>query len=364
MCLLIAPVFLQAQRLIDQPATVQKVQQAVDYIYGFQFNKAEQAIRSLESTIGQHPGYSLLQALKLYWQYYPLQQDTKPHAQYEELLLQTADRAGKILKNDKHEVEGVFFSLAAYGYLTSYFADNGNLIKTINYAKKSYSFLTKGMEMKSKYVEFYFTTGLYNYYREKYPENNAAYKPFLWVFQSGDKQQGIAQLQKAADHATFTKCEALNYLFHIQLHYESNPVKSFQHAKRLHTSYPENDVFLTFYIENLIALNKITEAIPLINKIDHEGPFFDLSKHLFKGILEEKFFDNLDQALEFYTTAINKSQHANTDVDHYIAMCYAGKARCYDLKGMKTQAEDHYKKCLDYADYDIIRDEAEAYLNN
>jgi len=304
----------------------------------------------------------LLKALKLYWQHYPLQQDTKPHLQYEQLLLQTADRAAQILKNDKQDVEGVFFSLAAYGYLTSYFADNGNLLKTINYAKKSYTFLKKGMDLKSEYVEFYFTTGLYNYYREKYPENNAAYKPFLWVFQSGDKHQGIVQLQKAADQATFTSCEALNYLFHIQLHYESNPVKSYQHAKRLYSNYPGNDVFLIFYIENLIALNKTAEAIQLINKIDHEGSFFDLAKNLFKGILEEKFFHNLDKALTLYTVAINRSQHANTDVDHYIAMCYAGKARCYDQKGMKAEALENYKKCLDYADYDIMRDEAEAYL--
>lgn len=361
--LFLFPISLQAQKLIDQPVSVEKVQKVVDYIYGFQFAKAESAIKQLEPKIGRHPAYSLLQALQMYWQYYPLQQDTKPHYEYEKLLLITADRAGEILKKDKDDVEGVFFSLAAYGYLTSYYADKGNLLKTINYAKKSYSFLQEGMDLKNKYEEFYFTTGLYNYYREKYPENHAAYKPFIWFFQSGDKEEGIAQLNKAANQAVFTRTEALNYLYHIHLHYESNPQEAFQYTKRLHGNYPDNEVFLIFYIENLLALEKITNVIPLIEKIDRQEPFYRLTRNLFEGMVEEKFFKKQDEALQKYASAVKYAQDANTDVDHYIAQSYAGMARCYDAKGMQDKARANYKKCLDYADYDIVRDEAQAYLD-
>lgn len=362
--IVLLPQWLMAQRLINDPVSVQKVQKAVDYIYGFQFEQSQAAINELKPQIGQHPGFSLLQALQLYWQYYPLQQDTEPHNQYEELMLLTAERAGKLLKKDKDDVEGVFFSLAAYGYLTSYYADKGNLLKTINYAKKSYNFLIDGMDLKEDYVEFFFTTGLYNYYREKYPENHPAYKPFLWFFQSGDKQKGIEQLNTAADQAIFTSTEALNYLYHILLHYESDPNLSFKHAKRMHQKYPRNDVFLIFYIENMLALNKVTNVIPLIDKIERKENFYQLARHLFNGNVQEKFYKKYEDALKKYSLAVKFSQNANTDVDHYIALSYAGMARCYQALGKAEEARESYKKCLDYADYDIVRDEAESYLDN
>ena len=318
--MILLPLELTAQRLIDNPVSVQKVQKAVDYIYGFQFDKSNAAIQELKPLIGSHPGFSLLEALQLYWQYYPLQQDTDPHNQYEQLMLLTADRAGQMLKKDKNDVEGVFFSLAAYGYLTSYYADKGNLLKTINYAKKSYSFLMDGMDLKDEYVEFFFTTGLYNYYREKYPENHPAYKPFLWFFQSGDKDQGITQLKKGADQAVFTSTEALNYLYHILLHYESDPQRSFPYVKRLHEKFPKNDVFLIFYIENMLELNKVTNVIPLIDKIERKENFYQLARNLFEGNVEEKFYKKHNEALAKYALAVKFSQNANTDVDHYIAL--------------------------------------------
>lgn len=363
MCFFLLPLNLAAQRLIDNPVLVQKVQKAVDYIYGFQFEKSKEAIKELEPLMGQHPGFSLLEALRIYWQYYPLQQDTKTHNQYEQLMLLTADRAGELLRKNKDDVEGVFFSLAAYGYLTSYYADKGNLLKTINYAKKSYNFLIKGMELKNEYVEFFFSSGLYNYYREKYPENHPVYKPFLWFFQSGDKEQGIIQLNKAADQAVFTSTEALNYLYHILLHYESDPELSFKYAQRMHEKYPQNDVFLIFYIENMLALNKVTNVIPLIDKIKRQENFYQLARNLFKGNVAEKFYKKHDEALQKYTLAVKYSLNANTDVDHYIALTYAGMARCYHALGMPEKARESYEKCLDYADYDIVLNEAKAYLD-
>ncbi len=363
MCFFLLPLNLAAQRLIDNPVLVQKVQKAVDYIYGFQFEKSKEAIKELEPLMGQHPGFSLLEALRIYWQYYPLQQDTKTHNQYEQLMLLTADRAGELLRKNKDDEEGVFFSLAAYGYLTSYYADKGNLLKTINHAKKSYNFLIEGMELKNEYVEFFFSTGLYNYYREKYPENHPAYKPFLWFFQSGDKKQGIIQLNKAADQAVFTSTEALNYLYHILLHYEANPELSFKYAQRMHKKYPQNDVFLIFYIENMLALNKVTNVIPLIDKIKRQENFYQLARNLFKGNVAEKFYKKHNEALQKYTLAVNYSLNANTDVDHYIALTYAGMARCYHALGRPDKARENYKKCLDYADYDIVLNEAKAYLD-
>ena len=67
-----------------------------------------------------------------------------------------------------------------------------------------------GFDLMHKNPEFYYTTGLYNYYREQYPESHPGYKTVVWVLAGGDKEKGLQLLHKASKEALFTKTEATN----------------------------------------------------------------------------------------------------------------------------------------------------------
>ena len=357
--------FSFGQSLIDRHNKVEQIEQTVHYIYNFQFDQAEILINKLEETIDTYPGLYLLKSLKLYWEQYPLQEDSEYYLEYENLLMETADRARELLDKDPNDVEGIFFSLAAYGYLTNYHAEKGNLLKTISYAKNAYKYLKNGFDLKEKYVEFYFTTGLYNYYREKYPENHPVYKPFLWFFQSGNKSTGIEQLDKAADEATFTKVEALYYLFHINLRYKTDPSSALNYVQLLIQQYPDNLVFQVYHAENLLILQQFSEVIPIVERLkEKKNKFYEMTGLLFNGVIQEKLNKNYHAAINFYERAIKVAGNSSFDSDHYLSMAYTGLARCADQLGNIEQAKDYYKKALNYSSYDIIIDEAKAYLDN
>ena len=98
-----------------------------------------------------------------------------------------------------------------------------------------YSFMKKGFDLTEEYREFNFPVGMYNYYREKYPELHPVYKPFMFFFRNGDVSKGLRQLERSVKENVFTKPEAGMFLVHIYLYYENNPaaaLKIIQQVKR------------------------------------------------------------------------------------------------------------------------------------
>ena len=66
--------------------------------------------------------------------------------------------------------------------------------------------------MSSVYPDFYFFTGLYNYYREAYPEAHPIYKVLAFLFPRGDREKGSAELQNAGANSIMLKAEAYSFL--------------------------------------------------------------------------------------------------------------------------------------------------------
>ena len=62
------------------------------------------------------------------------------------------------------------------------------------------------------YSDFYFFTGVYNYYREAYPEAYPVYKPLALLFPKGSKTKGLEDLLIASKNSIFLKAEAFSFL--------------------------------------------------------------------------------------------------------------------------------------------------------
>jgi len=351
------------QILLERKEEVVLTKKALGMIYNFEFDSASAIISELEKITGPHPGIPLLQALSIFWECQPLARGSDQYYKYEKLLLQSAELSEQFLKKDEMDLEGVFFSLAAYGYLASFYADEGNPLKAISNARKAYVSLKKGFTLMDEFKEFYFTTGLYNYYREKYPENHPIYKPFMWLFASGDKRLGLDQLKKASREAVFTRIEAYYYLFHTYLRYEKDPATALIYTSKMVEKHPRNPAFKAYHAEALAAAGRYEEASPIVNQLKNEtNPFYTLPAAILDGLMLEKKEKQLEQAEASYRKALDMAEKAGFDTDHYAAMAWAGLARIADKKGEKNKAREFYSKALKLSSYDIVMDEAEEYL--
>jgi tetratricopeptide (TPR) repeat protein len=225
--------------------------------------------------------------------------------------------------------------------------------------------MKKGFDLMNKFPEFYFSTGLYNYYVVQYPENHPAVKPFMFFFASGNKALGLQQMEKSIQYGTFTRTEATYWLAHIYIKHETNPQKALSYTQQLINKYPANIHYVMRHTEMLIANGKYEKAQPYLQQLlAHQNKLFHGAAYIFQGIIQEKGVKNYTLARLNYQRAFNLAITDKRYTKDLYAQAYAGLARIADKEGNKYSAKDYYKKTLELAEYASTVQEAKNYLKN
>ena len=338
-------------------------ERALDHIYNVEIEESEPLIRQVDQLLPNYPAVPLLKALSVRAAHYPLEPGSSSFEQMKNHLYQVIDQSEAILDEDDDHAEANFFMLSAYGLLAMYENEDGNHFKAVGQAKSAYSYLRKGFDLLDKYPDFYFSTGMYNYYRVKYPEIHTFYKSFMWFFRDGDKALGLKQIDTAFRKSLFLQAESADYLTHIYLFYEDDPQKALTYARPLVNDYPDNLYFAVNYVHSALgaeALEGLNE--PIQRLIDSDKRYFRTVGNLFQGMLHEK-----QQRWDEAEVAYLQSLKLNTGIEgeeakNYRSYAYAGLARIADHEKKYPQAKSLYQNALDAAQYPPVEREAEAYL--
>lgn len=352
----------QAQLLNDK-STQNLIRVGMNHIYNNEFSEVPAISRELQNRYPNHPVNYLLQAFRMYWQYLPIQDNKARVGEYVQTLNQCLTAVEKQYGKNSKDPEAVFFTMAARGYLALMYNYQNELMKAAGEAQKTYGTLTEGLKLTDKNPEFYFTTGMYNYYVVQYPQDHPIIKPLMFFFKSGNKPLGLKQLDIATRVGNITKVEASYFLAHIYLEHEGRPDLAVKYTSRLEDAYPNNMIFKMMHIEALLLSGRYTEAekhLPDLRR-KTEG-FYPIARYLFEGILLEKR-DGNDAKAEIAYKAALKIPHDEQYTREYHAMAYAGLARIADREKNRAAAREYYKKCLTKAEYITLEKEANSYLN-
>lgn len=344
-------------------AYLEEVRAGIEYIYNQQFNQSQEVIAKLENTLQGSAIPDLMKALQIYWMYNPIYLNEKRLQQFEEFLESSYQRSYEVLESDPGNPEAIFLAMASQGLLAESYAESGRSFKAVGAAKRAYNYIKLGSEKLDELTEFYLSTGLYNYYREYYPETYPIYRPFMSFFMKGDKQLGINQLEKAAKEASIAHVIAKYYLCYIYMRYEYLPEKALQQARNLHQTYPNNLPFAAIYLESLIINDRFQEAQPLAVKLQsQESPYLRIYGELFMAVIQEKRYQNYAKAEELYRKALALNDQHEMDRDHLEAFAYMGLGRIYEAKN-DPEARKYFKEALDQAFTEAMKQEAKNHLN-
>ncbi len=340
------------------------IKSGLDTTYNFEFEAAKKIYEEIKAKYPDHPAYDFLMASQLYWEMFCNDNYKEQSGNYFNYLQQSLNKSAKFLQKDPKDIEGLFSTMAVESSSALYFAERGENMKCLGHAKRAYVAMKEGFTLKEKYVDFYFSTGLYDYFVVQYPESNPVYKPFMVFFAKGNKSRGITELEHAAKHGVFSTTEAIHYLATIYLKYEANDEKALIYTQQLATKYPDNYYFITRHIESLIGTGKYKEAEQYTYRMYKTGKeSFVTRAYIFYGILYEKYYKNPDEALRYYEAGVRHARQLTQPIDDYLSFTYAGIARVYDLKGNTKLAADYYKKASEIAQYTSIKKESKAYLD-
>ena len=357
-----SPFFALSQVFKDGP--IQKLtKKGADHVYNSDLDSAIFYADSIATFLPSHPVVPLMKAMGLLWSNIPTISDSIFHIM--ERQLDSAVLLAKKKDPKLTDPEMIFFAMAAHGLLAEYYADKDYTMKAVGEAGRAYSLLKKGMDLTEEYPEFLVTTGLYNYFREKYPEKHAVYRPLLWFFRGGDKALGLEQLETAIDIAFLTRVEAHVYLSYVYLRYEYEPRKAQEYLSRLCLLYPKNYYAKAKYLESLANPQDFHLApIDLISElIHHENDYYKLAGYVFQAYYEEVVNKDISRAEAAYRTGLNYGGRIPEHGEYFKGFGYLGLGRLLAAKGEVIEAGHMLKMALKYPETEGIEKEAEELLS-
>jgi tetratricopeptide (TPR) repeat protein len=342
-------------RLLEHPDLLEKIKSELNYTYSTDFAKARDVLKDLNTQIPGHPVMTFMEALLIFWENYPLTPENPESEKFLSLLEETTIQGKKILEKDPDSYEGLFFDLFGRALYAQFWADNGKPGKVFPYLNSLYRQTLRGMEIQESFNEFYFTSGLYNYYIEAYPEKHPAYKPVKVLFQPGDMQKGLLLLKNCSENAVYVKNEARYFLTHIYMCYESDPAKASEYAAGLYRDFPKNPFYTGKYAEILIYNNKMSVAEIVVNNLAKlPGDFAKMEYHLYKGLLEEKYRKNYTGAFTEYKLALKYAEKYGEVGTNYNALAWMGIGRYYQKRNQSSEASHYFGMAEDVSNYDYV----------
>jgi hypothetical protein len=346
---------LNAQILKDS-ASLHLVRAGIEDIYNFRFNEAENACKILNKVYPEHPVVYLLQGMIKYWKYFPLIPSSGVRTAYEKDLRKCIELCEN-KKSKTVEAEYLLANLSARGMLLLFYVDNNLSSEVIPLAISTYQYIMRTFDYTSAYNDFYFFTGLYNYYREAYPKVYPMYRVVAFLLPKGDRAKGLNELNIAATNSIFLKAEASLFLSSIYSSFESDFRKATDYSKSLHQLYHYNHQYLVLYIKNMFLIKKYDEAEKLI--ISASGQFADNSFinaeiTILSGLLHEKKYQNKKIAEQYYLRGIKALEPFGHIGNEFSAYGYFGLSRLSQNTVDKNSGKSFRKKALALADFKNI----------
>ncbi len=323
--------------------------QALNYMYNFNFREAKRDFFYLKYKYKEHPLPYFLLGLNEWWQMMPDLEVEK----YDELFyayMDTSIMKAKVLYDiDSMKIEGAFFLAASYGFKARLYSERKKWLKAAGNANKALNYLDDCRSKKELSPELLFGDGLYNYFSVWIPENYPQLRPFLIMFDKGDKELGLEQLREVAHNAFYTRTEAQYWLMRILFTEENDTQGALHESEYLYETYPNNAYFQRYYTRLLFQTGRLAKAKILsedmLMKIDsgyvgYEATSGRYACFYLARIWESNF--NPEKAFYYYQRAIDFVDQQKAYESGYYHYSLLGLAQIYEKRGDIAEA----KACL------------------
>lgn len=304
--------------------------EALNDLYNFKFEKAEQQFRWFKQKYAWHPLPYFLMGLSEWWKIMPNTKNTQHDERflaYMDSTIMVAENLHK--KSPEYRIEAAFFLSAAYGFKGRLYADEERKSwrKAAVAGKTALGYLEESKEKQDLSVELLFGDALYNYFSVWVPDNYPALKPLLWFFKKGDKQLGLEQLTEVSYNAFYTRTEAMVWLMRILNSYENKPTRAFQLSEYLHQTYPDNPYFHRYYARMLYGRGGFStemerQSKQIIQRIDSGMVGYEATSGRYAAFFLGQMYERRQQWQEakmYYEMVVKYAEEIDaTDTGYYL----------------------------------------------
>ncbi|MSQ78065.1 MAG: hypothetical protein EXR21_00115 [Flavobacteriaceae bacterium] len=347
----------------NSPEMKQLVMDALDKMYNFEHEACVEKCKEIRKRLPSHPIFHMLMAMNIDWQWEPAVKDKVLLGKLHAHLNEAVKEANYILyKENKNDAEALFIYFTAQGFLARVSSFSGEWMRAVNYSLNAYQTVKQGFKLKEKFADFYFSTGMYNYYRQRYPELQPVVKPFAGLLEPGNAELGIKQIRLAHKTSLFSKIESINYLVNIYFKYEGKPNEIMPELAEAVKKYPGNLFLQHKYADGLLWTGKVDGVLAIISKLfKANNDYYDMAGFTFLAKLHLKA-GKVDEALKAIQFADNHNKRLPKTSENIPGYIYQVYGQIYTLKGNKAEAHKYYKLCEQHAEYPSLKREAKEWI--
>jgi hypothetical protein len=154
-------------------------------------------------------------------------------------------------------------------------------------------------------------------------------------------------------NSTVLSAESFSMLTYIYLGFENKYQESLFYSRALWEKYPENLLYLTTYVRDLLLLKRYNEAENLIIASHEErwNKFFQAQFIILKGIIQEKKYLDNKLAQQYYSKGISEISIFGDYGNEYAAYAYFGLSRISEKSGEKHTHKIYRREATKLAEF-------------
>lgn len=336
--------------LLDMNVQIEATQ-AVNDMYNFKFERAEQQFRWIKQKYAWHPLPYFLLGLSEWWKIVPNVENTQFDAKFLAYMDTAIYKAEKMYEQDNEDPEAAFFLAAAYAFQGRLYSERREWGKATMAGKSSLKFLEISKDKEDFSPELLLGDALYNYYAEWVPENYPILRPVLMFFPDGNKELGVQQLKTVANNAFYTRTEAQYFLMRILSEEGNDPLEAFHIAEYLHQTFPDNAYFHRYYARQLYSRGRQHEAekesLEILAKIDSGMIGYEATSGRYASFYLGQIYEmrgQLNEAQKYYQFTIDYAKQANATESGYYLYSLLNLGEIAQTRNELEKAEDYYKE--------------------
>ncbi|GAB6282098.1 MAG: hypothetical protein STSR0008_08420 [Ignavibacterium sp.] len=348
------------------------INKGIKQIYNIQFDEAEKTFRSLIADYPENPAGRFFLAMVDWWRIL-LDLDNES---YDNIFFQKLEdviyQCNQILKNDKDNVEALFFKGGSIGFRGRLRSIRGNWLKAVDDAIEALPIVQKAAKLDPSNLDVQLGFGIYDYYASVIPDKYPYIKPVMIFFPKGDKEKGLQQLTNTAMNGKYAKYESQYFLMTSYYEYEIDLTNAEKYATMLVNEFPNNPVFerwngriavrrgdLYNYF-NIFSdvYKKVLENYPGYNNKNKREATYYLG-------LYYKTINQPDSAIKYFKICetISESIDLKEESGFLVnSILYLGMLN--DIIGEREVAIQYYNRILEMKNYQNSKDLAKSFLNN
>lgn len=340
-------------------------------VYSLNFPAAETKFRSLLRDNPKNPAGLFYLAMIDWWKILVDLDDQSKDDLFFKKLDDVIYVCDEILDEDPNNFDALFFKGGAIGFRGRLRSLRESWLKAADDGREALPIVNKVLKLQPKNADILLGTGIYSYYMSVIPDEYPAVKPLLIFFPSGDKAQGIKDLQRVAEKGRFAKYEAMYFLMTLYQEFERDAQSSEKYAKMLTELFPENPVFLKWRGRAAVMRGDYPLIKDIYTKLyaGAQAGKFGFSQKLKRETtyylgFYYKALGQWDSSKTFLTEAVELSKKIDrSDPSGYWvnSLLYLGMA--YDKLNLRDEALKCYRDLLDIKEYSNSHRLAKMYIN-